>query len=317
MFDGFGLLTFDPHPASVPHLFGTVSGMEDVRVDSEGNLRCWKCGGKNFREKRTGRSKVVGTVSALTVVGVVVGAAGVLATKKKLYCIQCGEYNQVGNAKPFEGQSGGKPSPQVADTSGQVYSQAQGTNRSAAVAALQALIDRRKFSEYTHSDGKVTVTASEISVTRKASFVNKLAGVTSGTRVIPATYLLGINENRPTVQKGKPAVLFLQIHGSPVAEPDFKKVAPSDNLLIFMPQHFDEFDELVSLLGAISTVNHSINDTGSGSQQLSAQVEPLHEIGATETSNIGSELEKLASLRALGVLSEDEFTKAKSRLLGQ
>jgi hypothetical protein len=62
--------------------------MEDVRIDSEGNHRCWKCGGKNFTEKRTARSKMA--------VGV-----GALMTHKKLKCQDCGEYNDTGNAKPF------------------------------------------------------------------------------------------------------------------------------------------------------------------------------------------------------------------------
>jgi hypothetical protein len=68
--------------------------MKDVRVDSDGELRCWNCGGKNFLAKRTGRAHVVAYVTA---------GVGALATKKKLKCQLCGEYNQVGDAKPFNG----------------------------------------------------------------------------------------------------------------------------------------------------------------------------------------------------------------------
>lgn len=64
--------------------------MKDVRIDGDSHLRCWNCGGKGFTEKRTTRSKVL--------VGV-----GALVTKKKLKCQTCGEYNDVGNAKPFDG----------------------------------------------------------------------------------------------------------------------------------------------------------------------------------------------------------------------
>lgn len=63
--------------------------MRDVRVDAEGALHCWKCGGKNFDSKRTGRAKLA--------VGI-----GALVTKKKLKCQLCGEYNQTGNAKPYK-----------------------------------------------------------------------------------------------------------------------------------------------------------------------------------------------------------------------
>lgn len=61
--------------------------MRNVRVNEHGELVCWKCGSKNLLAKRTTRSKVA--------VGV-----GALATKKKLKCLACGEYNDTGNAKP-------------------------------------------------------------------------------------------------------------------------------------------------------------------------------------------------------------------------
>src|SRR4051794_16088470 len=62
--------------------------MRNVRVDENGEFRCWKCGGKNFTLKRTFRSKVL--------VGV-----GALLTKKKLKCHTCGEFNDTGSAKPY------------------------------------------------------------------------------------------------------------------------------------------------------------------------------------------------------------------------
>lgn len=73
--------------------------MKDIRVDEDGELRCWNCGGKSFTEKRTARSKVVG--APLLIVAP-------LVTKKKLKCHLCGEYNDVGNAKPYEGPAGRK-----------------------------------------------------------------------------------------------------------------------------------------------------------------------------------------------------------------
>lgn len=72
--------------------------MKDVRIDSEGTLRCWNCGGKGFKSKRTTRSKLL--------VGV-----GALATKKKLKCEACGEYNDTGNAKPWVDPNAAKPPP--------------------------------------------------------------------------------------------------------------------------------------------------------------------------------------------------------------
>jgi DNA-directed RNA polymerase subunit RPC12/RpoP len=69
--------------------------MRDVRLDAKGELRCWNCGSKTFREKRTARSKVM--------LGV-----GALVTKKKLKCQACGEYNDVGNAQPYTGPANRK-----------------------------------------------------------------------------------------------------------------------------------------------------------------------------------------------------------------
>tara|TARA_X000001036_G_C20448326_1_gene712274 strand:+ start:128 stop:844 length:717 start_codon:yes stop_codon:yes gene_type:complete len=64
--------------------------MKDIRIDSNGDPRCWNCGGKGFTEKRTARSKVMFGVAAL-------------ATKKKLKCQRCGEYNDTGSGKPWDG----------------------------------------------------------------------------------------------------------------------------------------------------------------------------------------------------------------------
>ncbi|MEQ1786544.1 MAG: DUF2510 domain-containing protein [Acidimicrobiales bacterium] len=69
--------------------------MKDIRVDAEGEFRCWNCGNKGLLEKRTFRSKAL--------VGV-----GALLTKKKLKCQTCGEYNDTGNAKPYTGPAARK-----------------------------------------------------------------------------------------------------------------------------------------------------------------------------------------------------------------
>lgn len=63
--------------------------MKNVRMDSDGDLRCWNCGSRGFTEKRTFRAKAALGVAAL-------------ATKKKLKCQACGKYNDVGRAEPFD-----------------------------------------------------------------------------------------------------------------------------------------------------------------------------------------------------------------------
>jgi Protein of unknown function (DUF2510) len=64
--------------------------MKDIRVDGDGEFRCWNCGNKGLIAKRTFRSKLV--------LGV-----GSLLTKKKLKCQTCDEYNDTGSAKPYAG----------------------------------------------------------------------------------------------------------------------------------------------------------------------------------------------------------------------
>lgn len=76
--------------------------MKDIRIDDQGRQRCWNCGAMNFTHKRTVRSKVVGG-TAVVMTGGLAAAAAPLATKKKLKCQACGEYNDVGSAKPYTG----------------------------------------------------------------------------------------------------------------------------------------------------------------------------------------------------------------------
>ncbi|WLP90260.1 hypothetical protein [Gordonia sp. NB41Y] len=74
--------------------------MDDIQIDDAGNLRCSHCGGRNFSEKRTRRSKVIGVSAGVATVGIA-GAAAPLVAKKKLYCQACGTYNKMGNAQPY------------------------------------------------------------------------------------------------------------------------------------------------------------------------------------------------------------------------
>ena len=69
--------------------------MKNIRIDSNGELRCWNCGSKGLLAKRTARSKVAFGV-------------GALASNKKLKCQSCGEYNDTGTAQPFTGPASRK-----------------------------------------------------------------------------------------------------------------------------------------------------------------------------------------------------------------
>lgn len=81
--------------------------MRNVRVDDEGVLRCWNCGSTGFTEKRTARSKWLTLILGVLTVGIWLIVMALL-TKKKLKCQVCGEYNDVGNAQPWDGPHGRK-----------------------------------------------------------------------------------------------------------------------------------------------------------------------------------------------------------------
>lgn len=67
---------------------------DDIRIDDNGDQRCWNCGGKHFTLKRSKRAKAG--------LGVVVLPAALLARKHNK-CQSCGVYNVLGNAKRFTG----------------------------------------------------------------------------------------------------------------------------------------------------------------------------------------------------------------------
>lgn len=69
--------------------------MQDVRIDDQGRQRCFNCGGFNFTQQRTTRSKVAFGI-------------GALLANQKLRCVRCGEYNDTGSGKPYSGPAGRK-----------------------------------------------------------------------------------------------------------------------------------------------------------------------------------------------------------------
>jgi len=68
--------------------------LKDIRIDDQQRQRCWNCGGINFTTQRTTRSKLFGLLCLLT--------------KPKLRCVRCGEYNDPGNAKHYQGPASRK-----------------------------------------------------------------------------------------------------------------------------------------------------------------------------------------------------------------
>lgn len=76
--------------AADPHLSkgqARRSKISEVADRSEGDVRCPKCGGTQFKAKRSGRGKVIGVAT--------VGVGAVLAPKSRVKCVTCGtEYRR-------------------------------------------------------------------------------------------------------------------------------------------------------------------------------------------------------------------------------
>ena len=131
----FAILARDPS-------FRRRSNVKNIRVDGEGEFRCWNCGMKGLLAKRTFRSKML--------VGV-----GALLTKKKLKCQTCGEFNDTGNAQPFTGPEARKwrkvwEKEQARKSAAQLASEQRGADE--AVQALRAEVARSQAAGITGDD---------------------------------------------------------------------------------------------------------------------------------------------------------------------
>lgn len=76
--------------------------MRDVRIDRDGNLRCWNCGATAFTSRRTGTFWAVVIIGGALTIGILALLA-VVFVKPKLQCQVCNEWNRPGHAQPYGG----------------------------------------------------------------------------------------------------------------------------------------------------------------------------------------------------------------------
>lgn len=280
----------------MPHHFGTVSGMEDVRVDADGEFRCWKCDGKNFREKRTFRAKAIGVSAGL--LATPVAAAGILATKKKLYCLSCGEYNQVGNAQPISVHQDSSTSPPPVS-----YGVAKTRFE---VAMMDA--DQRTFRGI---NATVTVSAAAklVAIERPDTKEVKRSGQIPGIERIPFSYVLGVVGKNPLWERG---YLQILVHGKSVAPHCNGSEVKDPNTIQFDSSQIDEYSALLNVVEPIGHMNATKNTEEDISETKIQSV-----VSEAPTTSLASEIQRLAELRKIGLLTDEEFSRAKLRLLGQ
>ncbi|MDP0399207.1 MULTISPECIES: DUF2510 domain-containing protein [Tsukamurella] len=66
---------------------------EEVQIDADGRLRCWKCGSVNLSTGRSGGGMIGKAAIGAVLVGPV-GLIGAAAARKKLRCAGCGSVNK-------------------------------------------------------------------------------------------------------------------------------------------------------------------------------------------------------------------------------
>lgn len=65
--------------------------MRRIQIDGDGDLRCWRCGSRNFALKRTKKGCL---------------AFGLLSSKKTR-CLGCGAFSQRGRPKTYKRKGAG------------------------------------------------------------------------------------------------------------------------------------------------------------------------------------------------------------------
>jgi len=215
--------------------------MEDVRIDADGEFRCWKCGGKNFREKRTFRAKAIGVSAG--VLATPLAAAGILATKKKLYCLGCGEYNQVGNAQPIT-------------TNQQTSASQVAVSREVAKSEFEMAMGGQANLHIDGVSASVTIAATDglILIERPDSKDVKRAGLSPGIDKIPFSYVLGAIGKSPSRKVGYVQIL---VHGKSMTPHANGSELRDPNTIQFESSQTTGYMALLAIIESLGRLNNS------------------------------------------------------------
>lgn len=272
--------------------------MQDIRVDADGNQRCWNCGSKNFTQKRTFRAKATGVVAAVPTVGLV--ALTSLGTKKKLQCQACGEYNDVGSAKPWNGPANAK------------LGERRGTWRSNAAAAndLKAI----KVGDFAKRQPKSYSVPVETLEGRMDSAIE-----VRGERVVWDDESLAVAFGKMSRMLGAPAAVVVPI--SDIAQAAWHKgqvrmlFRSGELLLLLADLRTQQRMEVLALaltayIAEVEAAAVDIEDVPEPVALPAAPFSALHDDPITQIA-------RLDELRKAGILTDEEFAAKKADLLGR
>ncbi len=261
--------------------------MKDVRIDKNGELRCWNCGGKSFNEKRTTRAKVM--------VGV-----GALVTKKKLQCQVCWEYNDVGSAKPYVG-----PESKKYQTSPEVQSVKPTISATETKTKLDALLGSRTYEEYKGYNGVINVFEKHLTISREGR-IAKMGKHDSGLKTVEFSSIVGIQKEDPTMAVN--GYLQIQLLGESFVSLTKFTAASDTNTVLFTYTHRKEHVELYAILEQVANLtNANIADA--------QETKDLQESVALGSVSKIDQLSKIAELKNAGLISSEEFENLKNEIM--
>jgi hypothetical protein len=269
--------------------------MKDVRIDKDGDLRCWNCGGKSFNEKRTTRAKVM--------VGV-----GALVTKKKLQCQVCWEYNDVGSAKPFVGPEGKKyQTPTAASEPNTTLKPTTAISGTEAKEKLATLLNSRSFEQYKGYNGVISLFDEHLTISREGR-IAKMGKHGSGLRTIEFSSIVGVQKEDPTMAVN--GYLQIQLLGEPVARLTKLTMGGDSNTVLFIYTHRKEQAELFAILDQVANLTNAINAESQAVKETQESAVP------NSVSKI-DQLSKIAELKNAGLISSEEFENLKTEIMGK
>ena len=143
-------------------------------------------------------------------------------------------------------------------------------------------------------NGQITVAGDWLTIERKG--LGRI-GHSKGDRRIPLASIQAV-QMRPAGALANGFIKFT-IPGSPELRGGLNDAMKDENAVVFTKKHQGEFDALRSHIEAY----------------LSARLAPPSAAPAAPAPDLADQLARLAALRDQGVLSEDEFSEQKSRLL--
>jgi hypothetical protein len=276
--------------------------MQDIRIDQQGRQRCWNCGGLNFTQQRTARSKVgFGISSALT--------------KPKLRCVRCSEYNDVGSARPYTGPA--SPSFKAEwDAEGSDSSTEAGHHQVAVVTPIvpappppaPVVLQTGTLGDPKERWRAAVARASEAS-NRVTAAAEEIRPFQETWSTAAKTYSAASEQAVALIRAGKKREGRAMVAGEVEYLRGFMEGTKEVYESKVLELHYDDLADELRLAVA------EMEECQSAMEAEERVVAAATKAAVAMKTSVADELRKLADLKEAGLLSEDEFAAQKAKLL--